>query len=541
MEAFLDRELKKYFPEEIRAGTDSVEEVATLILRRLGGKTRVLMMPAGDFAVAFSRRLKVHGIQVAAFLDTFKVEDDGVRGPVRIFRPEAAVDLDFDAVLIATPSIPAQEAMRDQLVDVIPRRKEDIHTLVDVVSVNFNDLANCIADKMNRALSAHPKGRRVCVVSSYMNHGYLKRMYHLKSAGIHITIVTGSDRINNSVPLQSYEGRGFFDACQVIELYDVLLPLVLAKLEIDLVHAIASTDSPESILKALRLKKTPFVVEYWDFKQILFDTDEAFGKIMTPKQWVREKAAWSALFMESDGIILKDSPEIIDAVSKQLHHRPKKWIQFLPYASAGSPKKRKEGEPNPGKEKYAVIYAGTVINNPAHHAYAHHKSLFHTAKALTAQGIRFGIVNASENGGDEYRRYVDLSEQEPLFDYYAALPIDELATVLSTYDMGWFGFDFSNPTEGGFFLKTTFGSKIFSYLEAGLPVLVSKEFGYMYRWVEEKGVGKGFDYADIDHFRDLMDTWDLDEMGKKISEMFPEYSMENQIHRLIDFYGFSSA
>ena len=71
-------------------------------------------------------------------------------------------------------------------------------------------------------------------------------------------------------------------------------------------------------------------------------------------------------------------------------------------------------------------------------------------------------------------------------------------------------------------------------MEAGLPVLVSKEFEYMYKWVEEHGVGKGIVFSEMADIKKVIEKLELDKMRKNISKKLSDFSLENQIPKLIE-------
>lgn len=536
-EGILERELGVFFAEGGKQPKDVVEQVVHAVCKKLSNARRVLIMPAGKFAEELAIRCTDKEFQVAAFLDNLKEEGSSIAELAEVVRPADIGRLDFDAVMIATPSISAQEAMREQLIELLPERAQDFHILLDIISSNFDDSITHIVRNIRAAMDGTPVGKRICITTPFLHHNYLKLMRHLKLEGFNVTVIIGNKFLNSSISICDFEGKGFFDYCHVTYCYDVVMPRLLQNLEFDLVHAIATTASPLAIAKAIRIKKCPFIVEYCDFKEILFDREEDYLTTMTRKELGRENDAWKTIFMLSDGVIIKDSPEIIENLSAKHGKMPQNWLQFMSYPSMEFAE-RKEGREKLSKRDGTVhmLYAGCVINNPGSHPYSHHKSLLDIARSFNSQGVAFTIINAMDDNGNGFSEYLNLAKELPLFNYRFAVPQDRLAIELLRYDIGWFGFDLTQARESKFFLKTTFGSKVFNYLEAGLPILISREFEYMCQWVEEKGIGKGILVSDVDNIVEVISKMNFSAMRDNIAKLLPELSMEKQIGRLVDFY-----
>jgi hypothetical protein len=538
-ESILERQLGVFFAHGGKKPKDIVEQIVGAIRHKLLTANRILMMPGGIFAAELAQRLSDLGFSIVAFADNFKEEGLAIFTSAKIIKPAAARDMDFDVVLIATPSIPAQEAMREQLVEIMPERSRDVHVLLDIISDTFDDSIKSTARRIRKRMAAFSEGKRICITSPFLHHNYLKLMRHLKMEGFNVTVLTGHKLMNSAISIDEFQDNGFFDSCHVIYSYDVVMPRLLKSLEFDLIHAIVTTASPISIARAVKEKRCPFIVDYCDFKEILFENKEDYLRTMTLKEFFREKDAWESIFTESDGVIIKDSPEIIDILSKKYNKTPRLWMQFMSYPSKKFiPKEINFCEKISEKDdRFRIVYAGCVNNNPVCHPYPHHKSLLEIAKSLNSQGISFTIINAMDNCGDGFDEYIRLSKQLPLFDYRFAVPQDQLAAELSKFDIGWFAFDLSNARESVFFLKTTFGSKIFNYMEAGLPILVSKELEYMCKWIEEKGIGKGIHFSELNRIEEIIENMEIHKMRKNIKRLLHELCFEREIGSLLEFYG----
>ncbi|NYZ15627.1 hypothetical protein HL658_24060, partial [Azospirillum sp. RWY-5-1] len=114
---------------------------------------------------------------------------------------------------------------------------------------------------------------------------------------------------------------------------------------------------------------------------------------------------------------------------------------------------------------------------------------------------------------------------------------DKLAGALSKYDYGILLTDFpaevsiNDDQKGG-----VVATKIFAYLEANIPVLVSAEYTEMARIAEEHGVGLAIHTKNIDRLAEILRAHDYRRTVRNIEKFNKDYSMERQIKKLIALY-----
>ena len=74
-------------------------------------------------------------------------------------------------------------------------------------------------------------------------------------------------------------------------------------------------------------------------------------------------------------------------------------------------------------------------------------------------------------------------------------------------------------------------------MEAGLPILVSKELEYMCKWIEEKGIGKGIHFSELNRLEEIIENMEILKMRKNIKRLLHELCFEREIGSLLEFYG----
>lgn len=380
----------------------------------------------------------------------------------------------------------------------------------------------------------------VCFTTMNPSHNFLKIMMGLKKQGYGVILVLNNDILNNAFSIGRFKGAGYFDYLYVTKYsYPLELLHILKSCQVSFVHAVSSMAENVSLAYVIANSPCPVVVEYCDVKQLVFEGNDTLAQNqlgLTPSELDLEKKAQEIVYTQSNGVIIKDSPEIIDHLGAQYGKRPN-WMHFFPYTCQEfvvelAPENKFSHQTG----KTHIVYAGCLHNNPKWHPTPIFRSTLDAIRMLTDQGIYFSIYNAMDSSGKGFEEYLDLSEKNEFFNYHFALPYDQLTSVLSRYDLGWFCFDFSHALESPFFHKTTFGSKVFTYIEAGLPILVSPEQEYMCSVVEALGVGRALKFQDIENLTEILEGMDFDALSSRIAKVRKEMTWDTEIPRIIDFY-----
>jgi hypothetical protein len=366
-----------------------------------------------------------------------------------------------------------------------------------------------------------------------LSHNYLKFLYYLKKCGATIVVMTADNRLHGAMDLAPFNNGRYFDYLHVSNPFDIEMPMLAAESFFDLVHIVVGSGPPDAVSEAIRRKKAPVVVEYRDFREIMFENPDKAKFYLNIDDMDREGRDWRTIYTGCDGLIYKDSPEIIHHLNMK-HRTQPPAVQFMSYVAEDYIcRARHCGAP----DMPHIVYAGCVHNSPASHAYPVYATLFDVIKKLAASNIRFTVVNAMDTDGRGYEPYLELADRYQNFNYLPAKAQDELAGFLAGFDLGMLYFDYSRAVESEFFYHTTFGSKLFNYLEAGLPIIVSAYTRYMAEVIERHGIGVVVrDTEEFDKLGGLIRKIDWSKMRNQIDVYRMNYSMEKQMPRLLDFY-----
>lgn len=158
---------------------------------------------------------------------------------------------------------------------------------------------------------------------------------------------------------------------------------------------------------------------------------------------------------------------------------------------------------------------------------------------LLEQGLAIDIfqnpMHNSQFNDPNLRFYGDLMKRFALFRATAGVRPDLLAKKLAGYDFGLLLFDIdfeksSASPEKNIFMLT---NKLFTYIEAGLPILVNKEYPFMSRFVEENGLGLTFYSHQIREAGPSIRAFDRAACAKRVRAYRARHMMEDEIMALI--------
>lgn len=394
-----------------------------------------------------------------------------------------------------------------------------------------------IIDELATDAQTHPT---MLITSQSFCHHNVRLMQHL-SKHYEIIVLVNSEHLNGTIPLSDYADKGYFNKLiikgswhEYLETLWVLVRFVPFKL----VHFFSMAGNPLPGAMAVLYSQAPVFIEFCDVKEIMFSRAEDFGSILNldKEQLAVEEQFNRLLLNRSAGIIIKDDPSIIETLSARHGCRPD-WIYFSAYPSLpGMPAKTNTRKISRSARPFHIVYIGSLHNDPSYHCYPIHRSIFTTAQILTEQGFHFSVFNGMDATGDGYEDYLAMDEANPLFHYHFAVPENQLCHAISGYDLAWFVHDYTLAKESPYFINTTFPSRLFYYLEAGLPVIVSKTQTFVRSFIENEGIGVAIDFNEMHQLADILSGLDFAELQNRIRQAQEKYDMTRQLPRLIDFY-----
>ena len=223
------------------------------------------------------------------------------------------------------------------------------------------------------------------------------------------------------------------------------------------------------------------------------------------------------IFNNADGIIHRYKQNIFLDFSKK-YKRKKNILEFQQYPLKIIDLKRKyKGE------KLKFVYCGTLIPpNDKNHP----KELFNGAGLIYAFDyiLRSGHelnIYLPLNGTYEFNKWIfDLKDTKypHTLKIHDSMPIENLIEEISKYDLGINVQKIYKETSkiSEFTYTSCMGTKNYTYLEAGLPILVNDEYSYMKELVEENNIGLSLKSNNLSQINTFLKKIDIDLLKENV-------------------------
>ena len=464
----------------------------------------------------------------------------------QIITVDCACNDDFDRVIIM--SLQYEEQMTATL---SKRFTKQVYRIVDILnhvelparrSLLQNIIKRIVADKYLRSISRvckkNPKVIAFATPSLHMK--YLKLLRTLKENEFGVVVIAEKEYVSRDFGyhLDSFS-QDYFDLCFTFQCYFDLFAIELLKSgDFYLAHLITSTAGTRKLANIVVNADCAVVTEYDDFLEICFSNDRQYLKHvpMVDSDIILERQSLNAIFCQSNGIIQRHSPQIIEILSKKHNFRPR-WLSFAPYPSQRNFMQLENSRRNRSfGDTVKIVSVVGILNDPSAHNYARTQSLFTIGRMLDAQGIKFAIYNLLDMTGNGFEDVLAFAGKSSHFDYYFAVPHDHLIAELSDYHWGWHCMEFDQTDDSLRYSELGVSSKHYTYVEAGLPIIISKEIAYDSQRVEKEGIGVSIRYEDVKNIRPIIENCDYSKICENVLIYREKWSMERQLYRLCSFY-----
>jgi len=459
---------------------------------------------------------------IICFADKYQTEFIDSQGKVyEVISPEKMINYDFDYVVMST-NINANQfygdivkfVTHDKIINLYAHYKNKIQLYCEYKHTHVNKI------HLDSFINDSDNTQTLIVIFQYLPISHLKTIKHLSYYFKIVMIGEYSKQkylADDSIPWYNFSTNE--------------ISYIVQKLKNCKIYTLSTMYNNYISALVVSLSTVEVYVEFADITSSAYKNGTTLKKYCPniENELILELIIWKY----ADGIIFKEGSGITDPLIKE--HRPKKTIRFFMYADIDGIVDKKDCD-----EKIKLVYVGGVhpvgSNNDAEGI---HQSLYGIAKILTAQGFEFHIYNAFDMGEtNHWSNFTTLAEQIKDFYYHQCLSIFELSKEISKYDMAWYVFDFSQGSvENWDFYRYGMSTKIGSYIEAELPILISKEHEFMADVVESLDAGVRVSFDDIYRLNNVISKDTINIMKKKMSGAKQRYSYQHNIKKLVDFIG----
>lgn len=130
---------------------------------------------------------------------------------------------------------------------------------------------------------------------------------------------------------------------------------------------------------------------------------------------------------------------------------------------------------------------------------------------LCGAGLGLGFVvnqNARNMFWEEHAHYIDFQKKYPRFSFEPGVPFFELPGKISRHNFAVYWENVRASTYNPKHFAINMATKVFSYMEAGLPVIVHTEAPYIREFTADKGQGLVYELDRMDLIADLVASCD---------------------------------
>lgn len=190
------------------------------------------------------------------------------------------------------------------------------------------------------------------------------------------------------------------------------------------------------------------------------------------------------------------------------------------------------GVPKISDQEIHLVYAGGVAGSHRDPRYFGNIQFFGLIDTLTEQGLHLHIYPSPTTLEADRTEYIELARSYPRFHYHDPVKQEALAGELARYHFGLIPFFVERSDQSPEKLKYATALKLFNFLEAGLPVVVSKDLGFQSWIARRSGAGLVVGSDEIVGLAELFVKF-----GKgAVEQGRQDLSLRGNIPRLLHFY-----
>jgi len=187
-----------------------------------------------------------------------------------------------------------------------------------------------------------------------------------------------------------------------------------------------------------------------------------------------------------------------------------------------------------------LVFAGGIMPYQVAMAKGHGEHVFdpliHAAGKSSLDLTIYVNQNARNMYWHEHQRYIDFQKKYPSFKFLKGVPFFQLPQRLSAFNFGLHYENRANSKLNPDHFNHNMATKIFSYLEAGLPVLVPEKSRYLQRFIADHGLGISYDPDAIENLPTLIGKKDVTPIVQKIELFRKRHNMATDFPKLERIY-----
>jgi hypothetical protein len=317
------------------------------------------------------------------------------------------------------------------------------------------------------------------------------------------------------------KGKAFYDIYIFRNSWHLLRILKSMHSQVELIHYFGRTSA--SGYRILKHNSIPFIFSGKDLSVI-------YEGINSSKPLLRKDFVFEKYCMENASGVISESLEIPPA--RRIYQIPKVPSLFFPIYTDNrffiTPEKK-------SLKEIHWVYIGGVHPKSASPELGTMK-LHWLIDACKKNRIFFHIYPNHGLHPSIYEEYFLLAEHNPYFTMHEPVEPEKISQEISQYHFGIIPFFDEDTTRLPLKRRYCTSNKLFNYIEAGLPVLISEDMQFQLFLARKMRAGISMKKSDFINFQEKIKTINYE---KTVNELFKQreiYSLEHQTERMYKFY-----
>jgi len=294
---------------------------------------------------------------------------------------------------------------------------------------------------------------------------------------------------------------------------------------------------------ALEEKKDAAVVcEFYDVTSIFAEREGLLLNWNAPVVDM-DLAFEKQIVRDADAIISRFDSNAVEQWFSWHNAEDQRHLRLLPYAAPAFTAYSEE------KDSHIdgiirLVYLGSLIATDGSHPASLYPGVHmpETFKSLLLQGFAIDVYHIPQEveGADKqaFSAYYELVEQFDHFRLLPGIPPDKLSQAICRYDYGimLYPHEQSRLALRPLQEQSVISTKMFSYLEAGLPPLITAEHERMCEIIVENGLGPKVPAKHIGRLKEILEEFDYKTAAENIRAFNERNTMEGEVEELIALY-----
>ena len=183
-----------------------------------------------------------------------------------------------------------------------------------------------------------------------------------------------------------------------------------------------------------------------------------------------------------------------------------------------------------------LVYAGEIMGSFRDKKQFGNVQFHELIDELSKQKIHFHVYPSPSTLPLYFEEYKQIERQNPFFHLHKAVAQDQLAQELSQYHFGIIPFFKANTGQSDDKYKYSTALKLFNFIEAGIPTLVSEDIVFQCWLALRYSAGISIKKNDISALRNLLEKTDYKRLVSGLLSAREQISLKGNIGQLTDFY-----